>query len=64
MQPLTKKEIRVDMQQACAVIHPEKITANMPLLTLCEIVLDHGLPARAERERLLAERLGDDTAED
>ena len=36
----------------------------MSLLEMWELVLEEGLPARVERERLLAERLAEDDAGD
>lgn len=59
---LTKDEIRQDAQRACAIAHGRG--AGMALLALFQLVLDEGIPSRAERERILAERLseGDTTS--
>jgi hypothetical protein len=54
---LTKREALPLAQRACAIAHGRG--AGMSLLALWELVLDEGLPSRAEREQMLEERLGD-----
>ena len=57
---LTKKEALPLVQRACAIAHGRG--SGMSLLELWDVVLEEGLPPRVERERILAERLGDTTS--
>jgi hypothetical protein len=58
---LTKREALPLAQTACAIAHGKG--AGMSLLALWELVLEDGLPSRAERERMLEERLKDDAGD-
>lgn len=59
---LKKDDVRLDAQRACGIVYGRG--AGMSLLALFQLVLDEGIPSRAERERMLAEKLasgGDNT---
>lgn len=59
---LTRDEIRDALRLACATVHGQG--AGMSLLQLSSLILEHGLPPRAERERLLAAKLAEDPEAD
>lgn len=52
------REIRARLQKACAIAHGRG--AGMSANEMLELVLEHGLPPREERERILREKLVDD----
>ena len=53
-----KDGLRDQLRTACAIAG--HTAGKLSLNQLVEIVLEHGLPSRPERERLLEERLKDD----
>lgn len=58
MEPLPKSELRYQLRQACALAG--HTVGNWSLKMMIQLVLEEGLPARKERERLLALRLQED----
>lgn len=55
---LSKDDVRNEMRQACAIAHG--CGSGMSLLELGVLVLEHGLPPREERERMLAAKLAEE----
>lgn len=55
---LTKDGIRAELQLACAIVF--NVGSGKSLLELCVLILEEGLPSRAERERIRDELASDE----